>query len=517
MTKILVIDDNKDNLLTISVLLKNLISDCLVITALSGLEGIEQAKSELPNTILLDDKMPEMDGYEVCNRLKSDENTKHIPIIMLTAIKSDSESHVKGLEAGADTFLKKPIEEAELAAQINLTLRVNRAEKEKARLRGQLQQVQKMEALGILAGGIAHDFNNILFPIIGYTEMTMYDLPENSKARNNLQLVLKATNRAKNLVQQILTFRRQSDQERKPLKIQYIIKETLKLLRASLPSTIEIRQSIDNACGPVLVDPYKIQQILMNLCTNTYHAMGQKGGVLEVTLSEVDIDSGDLFSKIDLSPGSYLKLTVSDTGQGIKNSDMERIFATYSTINGQNEGIGMSLAIVRDIVQSYQGDISVYSDPDKGTSAKIYLPLIDTNADEMPTISTEQYVSKGNESILIVDDEDDVAQMMQSMLERLGYQVSSKTSSIEALEIFRTQPEKFDIVITDQTMPQMTGVELAKELMLIRPDIPVILCTGFSEMIAENNAKSLGIEAYAVKPIRLKEVAELIRKVLDRN
>jgi len=497
MTKILVISNKEEDLTTISALLNDLVSNCLVITAQSGLKGIEKAKTEPPSTILIDIEMPEVDGYEVCNRLKSDEKTKHIPIIMITEVKSDSISRVKGLEAGADTFLNKPFDEVELTAQINMALRIDKTEKEKILLNDTLQKARKMEVIGTLVGGIVHEFNNILFPIIGYAEMSMYDVPEDSKVKNNLDKILKAAGRAKHLVQQILDYRRQDDQEKKPLKVQYIIKETLKLTRASFPATIDIRQNIDNACGAVLASPSEMQQLIMDLCSNAHHAMKEKGGVLEVALSEVDIDSDDLSSKTDLKQGSYLQLTVSHTGHG--------------------EVTAIDLTGACEILESCQGNISVGSDPKKGTTVRVYLPLIDTRPDETPAISTEQDIPNGNESVLLVDDEEDVVEMMHLMLEKLGYQVISRNSSIEALDTFRKQPKKFDLVITDQTMPEMTGLELARQLILIRPDIPVILSTGYSETIGEDNAKALGIGAYVMKPVRVREVAVKIRKLLDHK
>ncbi len=390
------------------------------------------------------------------------------------------------------------------------------AEEEKKELQAQLQQAQKMQAIGTLAGGIAHDFNNILFPIVGYTEMAMGDLSEESVTRRNLEEVLKAANRAKGLVRQILTFSRQSEQERKPLKIQPIIKEALKLLRASIPSTIEISQNIDKGCGAILADPIRIHQVMMNLCTNAYHAMREKGGVLGVTLAEVDIDSGDLGSNVDLKPGPYLRLTVSDTGHGIEHAEMERIFEPYFTTKGPGEGAGMGLAVVHGITRSHGGYITVYSEPGEGATFHVYLPRIDSSAIAPVTVSTEP-TPNGKERILLTDDEEQIAHMVQQMLERLGYHVTARTSSVEALEAFRMQPEKFDLVITDQTMPNMTGAELAQKLMGIRPDIPIILCTGFSEVIPEEKARAMGFREYVMKPIVKSEMARIIRRVLDQE
>ena len=391
-----------------------------------------------------------------------------------------------------------------------------RAEEEKKKLEVQLQQAQKMQAIGTLAGGIAHDFNNILFPIIGYTEMAIDGVPEEGVTRSNLREVLKAANRAKGLVQQILTFSRQSEQERKPLKIQSIIKETLKLLRASLPSTIEITQNVDKECRPIMADPTQIHQVLMNLCTNAYHAMREKGGVLGVTLMEVDIDSGDLTSDLDPNPGPYLKLVVSDTGHGMERLVMERIFDPYFTTKGPAEGIGMGLAVVHGIVRNHGGYITVYSEPGKGTAFHVYLPRIESGAILSETVSTE-LAPKGKEHILIVDDEEQIVHMVRLLLESIGYHVTARTSSVEALEAFHTQPERFDLVITDQTMPNMTGTELAQKLMGIRSDIPIILFTGFSEVITEEKAKSIGIREYVMKPVVKTEIARTIRRVLDQE
>jgi PAS domain S-box-containing protein len=390
------------------------------------------------------------------------------------------------------------------------------AEEAKVKLQGQLRQTQKMEAIGTLAGGIAHDFNNILFPIVGYTEMTMDDAPDGSEARINLEEVLKAANRAKDLVKQILAFSRHGEQEAKPLKIQSIIKEALKLLRASLPSTIEISQNIDEECGGIVADPTKIHQVMMNLCTNAYHAMREKGGVLGVTLTEGNIDPGDLISDFHLNPGPYVRLTVSDTGHGMDPAVIDRIFEPYFTTKEVGDGTGMGLSVVHRIVKDCGGDIRVYSEPGEGTTFHVYLPRIDTSAIAPETVPTEP-APRGKEHILFVDDEEQIVHMVRQMLERLGYHVTGRTSSVEALQAFRAQPEKFDLVITDQTMPNMTGAALATKLLGIRPDTPIILCTGFSEVISEKKAKSVGIRGYVMKPVVQTQIANTIRQVLDQE
>ena len=517
MTNILLIGNKEDELIFISTLINKFVSDCQVITTQSGRQGIEKAKNESPNVILVDIEVPEMDGYEFLNRLKSDEKTKHIPIIMITEVKSDSIGRIQGVESGADTFLRKPIDEVELTAVINMALRIHDAEKETVKLKNQLQQARKMQAIGTLAGGIAHEFNNMLFPIIGYAEMSMYDLTEHNRVRDNLKKILKAANRAKDLVQQVLDYSRQTDQERKPMKVQYIIKETLKLARTWLPATIEIRQNIDNACGPVIASPSETQQLIMDLCTHAHHAMKEKGGVLEVTLSEVDIDSDVSPLKTDLKKGAYLLLTVSHTVHGIEHKDMEHILDSQVTPHAQGERAGTDLNGSDEILQIYQGTIRIDSDPGKRTTVWVYLPLTDIALDEIPAIPAEQHFPMGHESVLLIDDEEDVLEMMHSMIEKLGYQVISRNSSIEALDIFRNNPREFDLIITDQTMPEMTGLELVEQLIRIRPDIPVILCTGYMEMIAEDNSGSLGIGAYVMKPVRISDISVKIRKLLDQK
>jgi PAS domain S-box-containing protein len=381
------------------------------------------------------------------------------------------------------------------------------------RLEAQLLQAQKMEAIGTLAGGIAHDFNNILSSVIGYTELALEEVSKEGLLHSNLLEVLKAGRRARDLVRQILAFSRQSDQELKPLEISPIIKETLKLLRASLPSTINIKQHMGANLGTVMTDPTKINQILMNLCTNAAHAMGENGGTLEVNLEKVEngTDVGVRFS--GLSPGPYLKLTVSDNGHGMAPEVKERIFDPYFTTKEKGEGTGLGLAMVHGIVKSHGGTITVYSEPEMGSTFHVYLPIMETETDQ--ATGSEETIPKGSERILFVDDEQPIVDIAKQMVEQLGYRVVTRTSSLEALELFKTKPDEFDLVITDMTMPNMTGEDLANELMFIRPDIPIILCTGFSRSVTEKKAKAMGIQAFIMKPILRQELAETIRRVLD--
>jgi signal transduction histidine kinase/CheY-like chemotaxis protein len=378
----------------------------------------------------------------------------------------------------------------------------------------QLQQVMKLQAIGTLAGGIAHDFNNILFPIVGYTELTMDDIPADSQARKNLEEILKATNRAKGLVQQILTFSRQGGQERKPLKVQFLIKEALKLLRATIPSTIEIECNVTDECGPILGDPTQIHQVVMNLCTNAYHAMQQTGGKLEVTLKEIDISYEKSVERVGMKVGPYLELTVKDAGHGMEPEVLERIFEPYYTTKEQGKGTGLGLSVIHGIIKNHGGDISVSSQPGKGTTFSVYLPVIDDIEVETEPRETAA-ASQGSEHILLIDDEKQIIDIEQQLLERLGYKVTPKTDSEEALEEFAAMPDRYDLVITDMTMPKMTGDQLARELMGIRPDIPVILCTGFNESITEEKALAMGIDKFIMKPIVKDELANAIRTVLD--
>ena len=378
-----------------------------------------------------------------------------------------------------------------------------------------LQQAQKMESIGILAGGIAHDFNNILFPILGYTEMLLADTPENSPFANRLNGIYKGAIRGKNLVKQILTFSRQENSELKLMKMQPIIKEALKLVRSAIPSIINIKQEINNNCGIVNADPTQIHQIVMNLTVNAYHAMEANGGELEIGLKEITLNEHDV-TAFDIIPGNYACLTVADTGKGMDKKLRKKIFDPFFTTKEQGKGTGMGLSVVHGIVKKMNGFIKVYSEPDKGATFHIYLPVV-KNSSEKYITETKASLLFGTEKILLVDDEKAIIEMEKQMLAYLGYSVTSRTSSIEALEAFRACPDKFDIVITDMAMPNMPGDKLAVELIKIRPDIPILLCTGFSETIAEEKTAFLSIKGFLLKPIVMKDLSQKIREVLDKK
>jgi signal transduction histidine kinase/ActR/RegA family two-component response regulator len=377
----------------------------------------------------------------------------------------------------------------------------------------QLRQAQKMEAIGTLAGGVAHDFNNILFPMFGYLEMMLQDVPEGNPLRSHLAEVFNGAKRARDLVKQILTFSRQQDHNLKPLKVHPVIKEALKLIKSSLPSTIEIAQNIKSDCGVVFADPTQVHQIVMNLCTNAYHAMEKKGGKLSVNLKEVELTAEELKAPA-MVPGPYVCLTVADTGPGMKQVVIDRIFDPYFSTKEKGKGTGLGLAVVDGIVKSHGGHISVYSEPGRGTEFKVYLPVI-KHQETTQRVETGLSIKKGDERILLVDDQELIADMEKQMLERMGYQVTARISSTDALEAFRAKPDNFDLVITDFTMPNMTGDKLAEALIKIRSDIPVLLCTGFSEIMSKERAAALGIKGFLMKPVVMKELSNAIRKVLD--
>jgi PAS domain S-box-containing protein len=664
--KILAIDDNRDNLTILKAVLMDRLPAAKVLVALDGAQGLDLAYAYDPDLILLDIVMPGMDGYVVCRKLKMDRRLHMIPVVFLTALRTDCDSRIKALEAGAEGFLSKPFDEAELVAQIlamakikaanrsrmlekerlaalvsertaelekelrerrraedalresntrflsladnlpgymayidartlcyefvnaavertfgipreriigmhikELTgedhyrfalryidearsgkassyeksidlasgrrwVQVNytpvfdpegrvvslvllsydiserkRAEEEKARLQNQLYQAQKMEAIGLLAGGIAHDFNNILAAIIGYAEMVRDGA--RSEVYGNIAQVLTSANRAKELVRQILSFSRQSPENRYPVQMQSQVKEVLKMLRASIPSTIRISEHIDHRCGAILADPTQISQITMNLCSNAYHAMEKTGGVMTVALAPVAITGKEASAAGNLAPGDYVELAVSDTGVGIEPEIADRIFDPYFTTKEVGEGTGLGLSITQGIIKNYDGTIRVESASGQGTTFRVYLPCI---REAVSASASSQEVPHGKGRILFVDDEVVLSNMGKAILERLGYTVSACTSSSDALTVFSEAPTQFDLVITDQTMPGMTGIVLARRMLDIRPDLPIILCTGFSTQVNEQSAKAMGIREFALKPLSKTLISQLVKKVL---
>ncbi len=386
-------------------------------------------------------------------------------------------------------------------------------EKEKENLEAQLRQSHKMEAIGTLAGGLAHDFNHILSVLLGYADMAKDNIPPSNPAREEIEYVLTAGNRARNLIKHILAFSRKEARKRVPLSISLVVSEALKLLRASIPVTIEIRSIIDPSCGNILAEPTQIHQILLNLCNNAAHAMSERGGVLQVDLNRVELDPIDLLKEQCLKPGPYVHLLVRDSGVGIDEHNLARIFDPYFTTKGTGEGSGMGLAVVIGIVKSHDGMITVKSRPGKGTEFHVYFPAIsektkgkNVSNDSLPT---------GNEKVLIIDDQEIIVNMTARTVTRLGYQATTRTDSLEAFELLSSKPDYFDLVITDQTMPGLTGDQLTAKILSIRPDMPIILCTGYSSRINAEKAEQLGVSAFILKPVDKAGLASTIRQVLN--
>ncbi len=375
-----------------------------------------------------------------------------------------------------------------------------------------LQQIQKLEAIGTLAGGIAHDFNNMLSAMVGYMELSQIT-DKADKQQHYIKQALEVSNRAKEIINQILIFSRHQEQERKPVLVAPIIKEEIKLLKSLLPSTIQITQAIADTSTLILADVTQIQQVLMNLCTNAFHAMRERGGILEIRLDQEKVGPENIPHPLNLSTGDYVKLSVRDSGHGIDAANISRVFDPFYTTKGPGEGTGLGLSVVYGIVRDHRGAIDIASEPGKGTTVSVYLPLIITGEVEQQQ-APEQIVG-GSERILLVDDEAAIVEVVESMLSSLGYHVTARRSSVETLELFRTRPSDFDLVITDMTMPNMRGDDLAREMLKIRGDIPIILCTGFSEMITEAKARSIGIRRLIMKPLYTKDLAKVIREVLE--
>jgi PAS domain S-box-containing protein len=397
------------------------------------------------------------------------------------------------------------------ASNRNMT-RYKQAEEEKVKLESQLRQAQKMEAIGTLAGGIAHDFNNILSPIIMYTEITLRASTDEN-LRPYLEQVLKSSRRASDLVKQILSISRQTEQKRILMQLGPVVKESLKLLRASFPSTIEIRQDITAEGDWILADPTEIYQVVMNLCTNAAHAMADRDGILAVSLDTVDLEEELPAYANNIKPGAYVRLAIHDTGYGMSPKVIERIFEPYFTTKEVGQGTGLGLALVHSIVQTSNGGITISSEPGQGSTFSVYLPKIEEEEDS--EVEVLQPIAAGKGRLLLVDDEVDIVNAAKIILEQSGYEVVTFTNSLEAWEIFQAESDKFDLIISDLTMPRMTGLELAKKILTIRPQMPIIICTGFSESITSEKAKELGIREVILKPIIPQHLTETIGQILE--
>jgi PAS domain S-box-containing protein len=408
-----------------------------------------------------------------------------------------------------------------ILSSINDLTERKQAEEEKAKLEDQLRRSQKMESIGSLAGGIAHDLNNILFPISGLSEMLLDDIPPDTPEYKSVEQIHKSAKRGGDLVKQILYFSRQSNPQKLPIRIQPILKEVLKLAQATIPKHIEITNHINTNCGMISADPTQIHQIAMNLITNAFHAVEQHGGMIDIALKEMTIRYYGEKDEItfnstpeELLPGRYACITVSDTGTGIDQTLIDKIFDPYFTTKELGKGTGLGLSVVHGIVKEHGGDIRVHSEVGKGTAFHVYLPLLEDAGDSKTAAVTRNYPT-GGERILLVDDEETIVLLEQMMLERLGYQVTARTSSPDALAAFKANPGNFDLVISDRSMPNMTGEQLAMEMISIKPGIPVIICTGFSDENDVNRAKAMGVKGFLMKPIAISDLAEMVRNVLD--
>ena len=389
------------------------------------------------------------------------------------------------------------------------------AEENRMKMEALLRRAQRMEAIGTLAGGIAHDFNNVLGVIMGYTELIELSLDHDARAAKGIAAIKSATIRAKDLVGHILTSCRKAEQEKEPVLVEAVVREALELLEASLPSVISIKTNI-SPCKAVLADPTQIHQVVMNLCTNAFHAMEQRGGTLGVSLAPFSVDEDQDMRQLALSPGQYVLLEICDTGTGMPPMVLERIFDPYFTTKPKGKGTGLGLSVVHGIVKSHQGEIFAYSEEERGTTFKVYLPCLAQVA-EMAVPDTDRSLAGGDESILVADDDKDYLEMMADLLTNLGYDVVAVDGSLKALELVRAEPDRFDCLITDMTMPVMTGDRLASEVLAISPNIPVIMFTGFSEVITRESAENLGIRAFLMKPASPARVAATLRAVLEQD
>jgi PAS domain S-box-containing protein len=425
-----------------------------------------------------------------------------------------------------DITERKRAEEALQKAHDELELRVQERTKElqqacdnlieetreRERAEALLRQAQKMEALGTLSGGIAHDFNNILAAIVGFSELALGRAAPGSQEKHHLQRIFEAGLRGRALIKQMLTFSRKTEQDKKPLQLSGIIEETMKLLGPSIPATISIRTDVRGESGLIFADPTQMEQVVMNLCTNAAFAMRERGGVLHVELSDVSVSASD-GNPHGIKPGRYTRLTVRDTGAGMSPDITDKIFDPFFTTKQPGEGTGLGLSVVHGIVKQHDGYITVESTPGKGSTFAVYFPMIaggrETDA------AGDHEIPTGSERILFVDDEEPLVELGEEVLAELGYEVTSRMSSGEALELLKADPHRFDLVITDQTMPEMTGVELAREILALRADMPIIMCTGFSHAVDADKAGSAGIRAFAMKPLTKREIARTIRRVLD--
>lgn len=522
--RILVVDDDALMRRSISVLLRSCGYDD-ILSAGDGREGLTMFRENKPDLMLLDLRMPVMDGLELLKEVG--EELAEVPVIILSGVGSVDDV-IMSLKLGAWDYIVKPIGDFSIldhaikkALERAQLIKENRRyqeylEEEVKKRTNELYQAQKMEAVGTLAGGIAHDFNNLLASIIGYAEMAMEQLSADGQPHKDLENVLIAANSATELVKQILTFSRQGKMETHPVHVQEILNQVIKFITATFPSSIEIHASIDNDCKPVLADSSQLQQVIMNLCTNARQAIPDSVGSIAISLSPVD----KLPEYISLETGrkehdEYLKIVVSDTGCGIDAGSINRIYEPFFTTKPIGQGTGLGLAVAHGIIAEMDGHIHVASTPGKGTEFQVFLPVVSFL--ESPEEKAEGIIPGGSERILLVDDDPRIVRILERSLSGLGYEITSFTESPAALDQFASHPDGYDLILTDMTMPRLTGKDLAREILKIRPDIAIVMCTGYSEDIDGKQAREMGIRKLVMKPIVKRELAETIRTILDNG
>ncbi|PHR27033.1 MAG: hybrid sensor histidine kinase/response regulator [Desulfotalea sp.] len=558
MSTILVVDDNEQNIYLLQALLGGHGHE--VVSAMNGMEAMKIADSDPPDLIISDILMPIMDGFTLCREWFANNVLRSIPFIFYTATYTDQKDADLALHLGAVRFIIKPEEPVRFMEIIKEVLEdvansttpvtsdptmqekvylkvynerlIQKLEKktlaleeeiaERKLTEKQLRHAQKMEAIGTLSGGIAHDFNNILTAIIGFSEIAKAQLSPADKIRRDLDMVIKAGKRAVSLVEQILTFSRQGDEVFQTLDIQLIVIEIHALLQVSLPKTIEFKTSTTQDCGLILANPTQIHQVLMNLCTNSRQAIGEAAGTINILTSTLHVsETKSLPDCPQLALGKYLHIEVTDNGSGMDEETQRKIFDPFFTTKEKGIGTGLGLAVVHGIIKQHKGEITVSSISGQGSTFNVYLPLVESSNENETTedrgIINDFPLPVGSEKILLVDDENDITEMTQRLLGNLGYIVTSFTSSLAALEAYTNNPDDYDLLMANMYMPEMNGVVLAREIFALDSNLPVILCTGFSESMEELQAKSFGCTIFIRKPIIKKTLAKIIRKALDCN
>jgi len=543
--RVLLVDDESDARMQIRRHLKLKMPEITILEAENGTDAIRIAREYSPRIVMIDINMPNMDGFTLIKQVQSE--LLRVQIVVFTGRK-DSDAPIMALRLGVSDYLQKPLDMEELALALKRAIerssilrrldeykeyleqlveertnelllaneQLRNEIEENKRLENQVRRSQKLDAVGVLAGGIAHDFNNILQAVIGYSELAMDDIAKGSEAEACISMVLSAAKRASELVRHILTFSRRHETCRVPVLAKPIVKETMQLTRASLPSFITIKQNLNAADAVIMADPVQLHQVLINLCTNAGQAMEESGGTLEVVLRTVNVGEDLIEPMPDLKPGRYVLFEIKDTGCGIEADIIDRVFEPFFTTREVEMGTGLGLAVVHGIVSGAGGDICVDSSPGVGTTFYVYWPLVE---DEVIDENMEEGLSlpMGTEKILFVDDEDTLVELGKTMLSKLGYTVVGFTEGKDALEYFSMNPDFFDIVITDQAMPELTGMQLARRILKIRPRIPVIICTGLSPKVSQEDMDKVGIADYLEKPLSIRELVSSVRCILDKR